>query len=80
MIGQTGDEGTKDIKLIVPLKYLSVFWRTLEIPLIKCQVNLILTWSEDCAIVSTDFTNQNATFEISDAKLYVPVVNFINSR
>ena len=59
---------------MVPLKYLSNFWRTLEMPLIKCEINLILTWSSTCAIVSTDIANQAATFEITDTKLYVPVV------
>ena len=39
------DCNTKDIEIIVPLKYLSNFWRTLEIPLINCEVNLVLTWS-----------------------------------
>ena len=34
---------TKDVKIIVPLKYLSNFWRNLEMPLINCEVNLILT-------------------------------------
>ena len=29
---------------MVPLKYLSNFWRTLEMPLINCEVNLKLTW------------------------------------
>ena len=43
-------------------------------PLINCEVNLILTWSENCAIVSTNVANQNATFAITDAKLYVPVL------
>ena len=37
-----------DIKIVVPLKYLSNFWRTLDIPLINCEVSLTLTWSEDC--------------------------------
>ena len=46
------DCNTKDIEIIVPLKYLSNFWRTLEIPLINCEVNLILTWSKDCVISS----------------------------
>ena len=77
--GQTGDDGTKDVEIMVLLKYPSVFWRTLEMPLINCEINLILTWSENCVIVSTDVTNQNAKFSISDAKLYVPVVTlFIN--
>ena len=41
--GETGNDGTKDVEIIVPLKYLSNFWRTLEMPLINCEVNLILT-------------------------------------
>ena len=43
-------------------------------PLINCEINLILTWSANCAIVSTNVANQNATFEITDTKLYVLVV------
>ena len=74
MTGQTGDNGTKDTEIIVQLKYLSNFWRPLEIPLINCEINLILTWSGNCAIISTDVANQNASFVISDTKLYVPVV------
>ena len=72
--GQTGDNGTKDVEIMVPLKYLSSFWRTLEMPLINCEVNLILTWSSICVIVSTNKANQNAKFPITDTKLYVPVV------
>ena len=49
LTGKTPDDGnTKAIEIIVPLKYLSNFWRTLEMPLINCEVNLILTWSRDC--------------------------------
>ena len=43
-------------------------------PLINCEVNLILTWSSTCVLISTVFPNQNATFAITDTKLYVPVV------
>ena len=43
-------------------------------PLINCKVNLILTWSKKCVIVCTDVTNQDATFTITETKLYVPVV------
>ena len=74
MTGQTGDDGTKNIEIMVPLKYLSNFWRTAEMPLINCKINLILTWSINCVIVSTNVANQNATFEITDTKLYVSVV------
>ena len=72
--GQTGDDGTKDVEIMVPLKYLSNFWRTLEMPLINCEVNLILTWSSTCVITSVIIANQAATFAITDTKLYVPVV------
>ena len=74
MTSQTGNDRTKNIEIMVPLKYLSNFWRTLEAPLINCEINLNLTWSANCVIVSTNFANQNATFEIIDTKLYVPVV------
>ena len=43
-------------------------------PLISCEVNLILTWSSICVLISTNVLNQNATFAITDTKLYVPVV------
>ena len=48
MTGQTGNNGTKNVKIMVPLKYLSNFWRTLEMLLINCEINLMLTWSENC--------------------------------
>ena len=59
---------------MVPLKYLSNFWRTLEMALINCEVNLILTWSSNCVLIATAIQNQAATFAITDTKLYVPVV------
>ena len=43
-------------------------------PLINCEVNLFLTWSEKCVIVSTDVAAQEAKFAITDTKLYVPEV------
>ena len=72
--GQTGNDGTKYVEIMVPLKYLSNFWRTLEMPLINCEVNLILTWSSNCVLIATAIQNQAATFAITDTKLYVPVV------
>ena len=72
--GQTGNNGTKNVEIMVPLKDLSNFWRTFEMPLINCEVNLILTWSSTCVLVSTNAANQNATFAITNTKLYVPVV------
>ena len=61
----------KNVEILVPLKYLSNFWRTLEMPLINCEVNLILRWSSTCVITDS---NGAGTFEITDTKLYVPVV------
>ena len=70
--GKTPNNGnTKDVEIIVPPKYLSNFWRTLEMPLINCEVNLILTWSKDCVI--TNSTGEGK-FAITETKLYVPVV------
>ena len=65
------NNNVKDIEIIVPLKYLSNFWRTLEMPLINCEVNLILTWSSTCVITNS---NGAVAFAITDTKLYVPVV------
>ena len=59
---------------MVPLKYLSNFWRTLEIPLINCEVNLILTWSSDCVINYTNVANEVPIFAITGTNLYVPVI------
>ena len=61
----------KDLEIMLPLKYLSNFWRTLKIPLINREVTLILTWSSTC--VSSNSTDR-AKFETADTKLYVPVV------
>ena len=59
---------------MVPLKYLSNFWRTLEMPLINCEVELILNWSANCVIIYTNVNNQVPTFTITETNLYVPVV------
>ena len=72
--GQTNDDGIINVEIMVPLKYLSNFWRTLEMPLINCKVELILTWSENCVINSTNVAGQNPTFTITERNLYVPVV------
>ena len=56
---------------MVPLKYLSNFWRTLEMPLINFEINLILTWSSTCVITNSTGARR---FEITDTKLYVLTV------
>ena len=50
------------------LKYVSNFWRTLKMPLINCEINLILTWSRDCAIASAP---EATKLKITDTKLYL---------
>ena len=88
--GVTHDNLTKnDVKIVVPLKHLSNFWRHLDIPLINCEVELMLTWFKNCVLIdkSTRGSNyganpvsyetdnpENATFKITDIKLYLPVV------
>ena len=88
--GVTHDNLTKnDVKVVVPLTHLSNFWRHLNIPLINCEVELILTWFKNCVLIdkSTREANydadsnvyeidspENAIFKITDIKLYVPVV------
>ena len=59
---------------MVPLKYLSNFGRNLEIRLINCEVNLILSWFANYVIVSTNVANQGASFTITETRLYIPVV------
>ena len=69
----------------MPLKYLSNFWRTLDIPLINCEVSLILTWSEYFVLTSKATRDAapaadsvihltKAILKIKDTKLYVPIV------
>ena len=73
--GQTDDDGEiNNVEIMVPLKYLSNVWRTLEMPLINCEVELILTWSAGCVIIYTDVADQVPTFTITETNLYVPVV------
>ena len=59
---------------MIPLKYLSNFWRTLEAPLINCEIELFLDWSANRIIIYTDVSNQVPTFTITETNLYVPVV------
>ena len=87
-----GNNTEKEVEIVVSLKYLSSFWKTLDIPLINCEINLILTWSENCVITSkatrdadpgadpavTAVNNStNATFKLKDTKLYAPVVTLL---
>ena len=61
------------VKIVVPLKYFSNFWGSLEMPLINCKVELSLKWYGNCILSSAGTA---ATFSITDTKLYAPVVTF----
>ena len=66
-----GNIAKRSVKVVVPLKYLSNFFRSPEIPLINCKIKLNLTWKKEC-VLSTDAGD--AVFIINDTKMYVPVV------
>ena len=75
-----------DVEIAIPLKYLGNFWRSLDIPLINCEITLVLPWYKECVLVGRAHRGppapvpafitspENEIFEITDCKLYVPVV------
>ena len=72
---QTNDDREiNGIEIMVPLKYLSNFSRTLEMPLINCEIELILNWTRNSVIISTNVANQIPTFTITETAFHVPVV------
>ena len=86
-----GNNTEKEVEIVVSLKQLSKFWRTLDMSLINSEINLILTWAENCVLTSKATRDAdpdadlavaainnptNATFKIKDTKLYVPFVTF----
>ena len=95
IIGRTSnDNNTLDTEVVVPLKYLSNFWRFIDLSLIDCEIVLHLSWSKECIISDISITLRipanpsanplvqevaavkitGATFQINNAKLYVPAV------
>ena len=81
-----GNHTEKEVQIVLPIKYLSNFWKTLDIPVINCQINLILTCSENCIITSETIGDAdpdadhtiaainkptNATFKIKYTKLFI---------
>ena len=65
------NSSVKKVKIVVRLNYLSDFWRSLEMPLINCKVDLELNWIENCILSSARDT---AKFGITDIKLQVSIV------
>ena len=83
LLGNTEANGANGVlrnaTIAVPLKYLSNFWRSFEMPMIKCRVELKPKLTNHCVLSAADVDNDNAysidvIFIISDTKLYVPVV------
>ena len=87
IVGKTPEDNDSltNAKIVIPLKNLINFWMALNIPLVNCEVELILTWSKSCVLA--DMTTRNAeganltivdpsgaTFKIKDKKMYLPVV------
>ena len=81
-----GEDEKEDVTNAISLKYLGNFWRSLDIPLINCKITLILSWYKECVLAGRAFRGPpaaaanhinsptDAKFEITDSKLYVPVV------
>ena len=74
-----------DVEINIPLKHLGNFWRSLDMPLINCETELILTWNKNCVLVNKATrdaadavveinTPTKVELSITDCKLYVPVV------
>ena len=64
----------QNVKMRISLNYLSNFWRTLEMPLINCEINVILTWSNTCFIIDNPIAGQETTITLCSSH------NFIKSR
>ena len=84
-----GEDEKEDVTIAILLKYLGNFWRSLDIPLINCEITLILSWYKEFVLVGRAFRGlpaaaanrinspTSAKFEITDCKLYVPVVTLL---
>ena len=72
--GHTRNGDTKNVEIMVPLKYLSHFCKIREIPLMNCEISIWLKWSANCILIAGTAANQVVKFRITDTKLYVPVV------
>ena len=69
------------LKIVVPLKYLSNFFKSLEMPLINCKIHSELNWNNNCVMYGANIyaggdnaNNGETTFKITSTKLYVPIV------
>ena len=75
--------GKNETEIVIPLKNLSNFWRRLDIPLINCEVEIILTWTKNCVLADMVVANNPPTgleFQIKETKLFVPVVTLLKEN
>ena len=63
-------------EVVVLLKYLSNFWRSLDLPLINCETEINLKWTKNCVLIEEEGNITGAGFTITRTKLYVPVASF----
>ena len=86
--GEAGYDANKVVKnkteVVIPLKPLNNFWKSLNVPLINCEVELILNWSKNCVLADitvrvaqgdnpANVAPTGLEFKITDTKLYVPI-------
>ena len=72
---------TLNNEVTIPLKYLSIFWKSLDLPLINCETELHLSWTNDCVLIEQNNNIAGVNFVITNTKLYVPVVTlYINDN
>ena len=69
--GQAGNDDTKGVEMIVELKYLSNFWKPLEMPLFNCEISFMLTWSANCFLIAGTVPYQEPRFRITVNKFRI---------
>ena len=65
---------TLNAEITIPLKYLCNFWRSLDLPLINCEIEFDLSCTKDCVLIKQNNNITGVSFVITSTKLYVPVV------
>ena len=79
----TNKVGKNETEVVIPPKHLGNFWKTLNIPLINCEIELILIWSKNCVLSDMTVANNSPTgleFQITGTKLYVPVITLSKKK
>ena len=75
--------GKNETEVPILLKHLNNFWKALNVPLINCEIEMILTWSKNCVLADITSANNSPTeleFQITGTLLYVLVVDLSNEN